>query len=589
MLKENLVHRIKAYVAGADTETVTEVLDAVLEACVAGDSGAEQLEDAFGKDVDFGTGGLRGIMGAGSNRLNRVTVAKATQGLAEYIRQVAGDGGSVVITHDSRNQSEEFARQAALVVAGNGLKAYLSKTLRPTPWLSFAVRHLSATAGIVVTASHNPREYNGYKVSWDDGGQVLPPHDRAIIDAARAVDSMRDVSVADWDNAIDSGRIVLIEEEIDEAYLAAIYKQRVQQEANLPSIRIAYTPLHGTGGTLVPTALAQWGFTQVDNEPSQSTPDGNFSTASSPNPEERVALERVLELARTTGADLVMATDPDADRIGIAVPSGDDFVLLSGNQVAALLAWYVCSTRQREGARQVIVKTIVTSNLVARIAEERQVQCESVLTGFKYIAEKMREYETAEPRREFLMGCEESYGYLVGGHCRDKDAVVSACVIAEMVAWLKAQGKSLVDALNELYLRHGVHVERQLSKSLPGLSGTQRIQEMMEKLRTDPPSEIAGVPVTSVTDLKINRRRNSDGQITEGLGFPASNVIIMDLGDGSQVVARPSGTEPKIKFYFMIVGDRNSLEPNALAEEVSRAEAKCQSLVSAFDEWIDQV
>lgn len=600
-LKPELVQKIRAFSDGADAETLRSVVDELLTAN-ADPEAASNLEDAFYRDLDFGTGGLRGLMGVGTNRMNRMTVAKATQGLCNYIMQHVGNAGagSVVIAHDSRLRSREFAEEAARVVAGNGLKAYLFKELRPTPELSFAVRHLRATAGVVVTASHNPKEYNGYKVSWDDGGQVLPPHDRGIIAEVRRISSGSQVKRAELDEAVRSGKIELIGEEIDAAYLDAIDAVRMRRDLTASrgkELQIVYTPLHGTGITLVPRALERWGFTQVTIVPEQETPDGNFPTTKSPNPEERAALKLSVELAKKVGAYIVLATDPDADRIGIAIKHEDDFQLVTGNQVGALLAFYIAETLKEQNnlsGTPVFVKTIVTTELIAEIARDYGIGLEDCLTGFKYIAERMRAYEDqgtdGKPAKRFLMGCEESYGYLVGTHARDKDSIVTACVIAEMALWAKTQGKTIIDILHQVYAKYGVHMEAQVSRTMAGKTGMEKIDQLMEKLRKSPPKKIAKIDVASVTDINADTVRDLPaGKESAGPGLPKSNVVMFKLTDGSTIVARPSGTEPKIKFYFMVV-DKEAAGTTDMAvveKRIAACRTKTEALIQDFSRLTD--
>lgn len=564
--------RIDNYLAGADADTRTSV-EKMITVANGGDPAAiSELQEAFGRELDFGTGGLRGLMGEGTNRMNRIVVAKATQGLAQYVKSQRPKG-SVVIAYDSRNRSDEFAREAARVVAGNGLRAYLFKDLRPTPELSFAVRHLGATAGVVVTASHNPKEYSGYKVSWEDGAQVLPPHDKAIIQQVRAVQSLEQVQLADFDEAVSAGSIVLLGEELDTAYLEALQAVRLRGELTNSQgreLKIVYTPLHGTGIRVVPRALESWGFSNISIVPEQAEPNGDFPTTKSPNPEERVALELALKLAQKENADIVLATDPDSDRLGFAVCHEGDFQLVTGNQAGALLAWYICETLQSEGRlpdNAAMVTTIVTTSLIKAVTDSYGVELGLCLTGFKHIANLMRQYEQpgpdGRPSRTFLMGCEESYGYLVGTHCRDKDAVVAACVVAEMALWAKTRGLTIIDLLNQLYQKYGVHAESQVSRTMPGLSGMADMEALMERLRTSPPKDIAGIPVVTLTDIERDKQTDlTTGQTSAGPGLPESNVLLFHLQDGSTVVARPSGTEPKIKFYFMVV-DRENLPISA--------------------------
>jgi len=592
-LTPEISDRITNYLAGADAATTSEIMDLQAAAATGDEEALGVLTESFGRDLDFGTGGLRGIMGHGTNRMNHTVVAKATQGLAQYVKS-HNPKGSIAIAYDSRNRSAEFAREAARVAAGNGLKAYLFADLRPTPELSFAVRHLGATAGIVVTASHNPKEYSGYKVSWEDGGQVLPPHDRGIIEQVRSVQSMNQVELADFDQAVAEGSIVMLGEETDRAFFEALQLVRLRQpltDSRGGELKIVYTPLHGTGIRVVPEALRQWGFTSVQIVPEQAEPNGDFPTTKSPNPEERVALELAIGLAEETKADIVLATDPDADRLGIAVRHDSDYQLITGNQLGALLAWYICETLHERGTlpeNGAMVKTIVTTDLITAIADEYNVHLDNCLTGFKHIANLMRQYEepntVGEPTKQFLMGCEESYGYLVGTHCRDKDAVVAACVVSELALWAKTNGFTIVDILHQLYQRYGVHVESQVSQTMPGLAGMQDMENLMNRLREIPPREIAGIHVTEVTDIENDTRRHLASDETKpGPGLPKSNVLLFNLSDGSKIVARPSGTEPKIKYYFMVVDRENlPIEKNEVISDLARCHEKDKTLQKAW-------
>lgn len=593
MLNTDLQSRIDNYLLSADAEENRLIQEKIALANAGDEAALTDLRDSFGKDLDFGTGGLRGIMGIGSNRMNCINIAKATQGLAKYILSQKGSAGAVAIAYDSRQNSKLFAEEAASVVAGNGLKAYVFADVRPTPELSFAVRRLNATAGIVITASHNPKEYNGFKVSWDDGGQVLPPHDKAIIAEVRSVGSLADVKKTDFQKGVEEGSIVLLDETFDEEFLSAIDKVKLRSDltqARGGELSIVYTPLHGTGIRVVPAALSRWGFTNVNIVHEQAEPDGTFPTTLSPNPEEEVALALALKLADEVKGDLIMATDPDADRLGIAVRHNGEMRLITGNQLCALMVWYICQTHKELNSfpeRPMIVKSIVTTELVKAITKDYGVGLDNCLTGFKYVAELMRLYEMENPPRHFLMGCEESYGYLVGGHARDKDAVVAACVTAEMALWAKTQGKTLVDILEELYSRYGVHVESQISKTMAGLAGMESMQKLMDSLRTNPPDAIGGIPVATMTDLIDDTVWDFEGRMkVYGPGLASSNVLLFQLTDGSLVVARPSGTEPKIKFYFMVV-DKENL-PILAADVQSRIEG-CRQKDARLREAILQI
>lgn len=595
MLSQSAIGNLKNFTRGGDEKTTAETLEFLVNA-LSCEGGEALVEDAFYRDLEFGTGGLRGIMGPGTNRMNTQVVAKATQGLAAYVKKAAGEGAGIAIAHDSRLNSEAFAKIAAQVIAGNGLKAYLFEDMRPTPELSFAVRFLKCAAGIVITASHNPKEYNGYKVSWSDGAQVTPPHDTGIIDEVRAVSDMDSVCLMDFDSAVAAGKIVMIGEQVDKAFLAAGDTIRVRRELTEKrggELKIVYTPLHGTGITMVPKALAAAGFTSVVCEPKQSVPDGTFPTTKSPNPEERVALELALALADKEGADVVIATDPDADRVGSAVRHNGEMTLITGNQLGALLAYYVCKSMADTGTlptRPSVVTTIVTTRLAEHVAKSFGVQTDYCLTGFKWIAGVMRDYELnpdptdGKPRRGAIMGFEESYGYLFGTHVRDKDAVSSATLVCEMALWAKTQGLSLIDMLHKLFCDFGVHLEQQVSLTMPGKTGMEQIAKLMAGLRSNPPRQVAGIDVVKIDDIDSDTTTSvKDGTQAKGPGLPKSNVLGFYLADGSLVYARPSGTEPKVKFYMMVV-DRDGLPFSTadLPARIQACEAKRDRLAADF-------
>lgn len=515
------------------------------------ETGGDALIEAFYTDLEFGTGGLRGIMGHGTNRMNAYTVAMATQGLANYIKAAKVEGPAVAIACDSRNRSPEFARVAAEVLAGNGIRAHLFSELRPTPELSFAVRHLGCTAGIVLTASHNPKEYNGYKVYWTDGGQIVPPHDAGIIAEVRQVTGPSAVQRA----AADSPLIETIGESVDEAYRDVLKSYRLHPGliATGSDLPIVYTPLHGTGAVSVIPALAANGFRNVQVVASQAEPDGNFPTVHSPNPEEGAALESAIALGQSLGAALVMGTDPDSDRVGIAVPEGDNWRLLNGNETGALLVDYVISATRSAGRLQpgdYLAKTVVTSDLIASLGRESGLPVYETLTGFKWIADVIRRRES-EPG-SFLVGGEESYGYLIGEAVRDKDAVAAACLIAECAHAAAEEGKTLLDKLREIHERHGVWQEALISLKKEGRQGKAEIAAMMESFRTDTPRELAGETVVEFRDYRDGKVRNLITGDTADIGLPSSNVVSFRTELGTLVTARPSGTEPKIKFYFSV-------------------------------------
>jgi len=526
-----------------------EITRREVEAMIA--AGGDELIEAFYTDLEFGTGGLRGIMGHGTNRMNAYTVAMATQGLANYILDAQVDSPAVAIAHDSRNRSSEFALVAAEVLAGNGIRAHLFQELRPTPELSFAVRHLGCTAGIVLTASHNPKEYNGYKVYWSDGGQIVPPHDAGIIAKVREVSGPSEVRRA----AADSQWIEMISDAVDEAYRDVLRSYRlheglVNDGSDLP---IVYTPLHGTGAVSVLPALAANGFRNVQVVESQSQPDGNFPTVHSPNPEEGAALEAAIALGSETQSALVMGTDPDSDRVGIAVPEGAGWRLLNGNETGALLVDYVVTATRLAGRLQqgdYLAKTVVTSDLISALGREAGLPVHETLTGFKWIADVIRRQES-EPG-SFLVGGEESYGYLIGEAVRDKDAVAAACLIAECAHAASEEGKSLLDKLREIHERHGVWQESLVSLKKEGRQGKAQIAGIMDAFRNDTPQELAGEKVIEFRDYRAGEVRDMLTGGVSPIGLPLSNVVSFRTELGSLVTARPSGTEPKIKFYFSV-------------------------------------
>lgn len=511
----------------------------------------ETLSDAFYKNLEFGTGGLRGIMGAGSNRMNRYTLGMATQGLCNYLKQnFPGEQVKVAIAHDSRNNSDLFARISTDIFSANGIKVYLFEALRPTPQLSFAIRHLGCQSGVVVTASHNPKEYNGYKVYWNDGAQVTAPHDKNIIAEVNKITSIDEVKFeANNDN------VALVGAELDEAYMAEVLKLSISQEAikNQHDLKIVYTPLHGTGITLVPEVLARFGFTNVHIVEEQAKPDGNFPTVVYPNPEEKEAMTLALKKAAELDADLILATDPDSDRVGIAVKNlKGEFILLNGNQTGAILINYLLQAWQKAGkltGKEFIVKTIVTTDLIKEIAESYGVKHYETLTGFKYIAEKIRELEGQEV---YIGGGEESYGYMIGDFVRDKDGISACALIAEMAAVAKDNGQSLFEMMTEMYTKYNFYKEELVSFTKKGQRGAEEIQQMMAEMRANPPQSIAGSPVIEVSDFKLSTRKNLISGEETKLGLESSNVLQYLTQDGSKISARPSGTEPKIKFYISV-------------------------------------
>jgi len=531
------------------------------------------FNEAFYTELEFGTGGLRGLMRLGSNGINRYTVGLATQGLANYVLQASATQ-SVAIAFDSRNQSPEFAREAATVLAANGVNVWLFEELRPTPELSFAVRLHGCTAGIVITASHNPKEYNGYKVYWSDGGQIVPPNDKELLAAVRAV------SLADVKRSGGSGTIRSLGRETDEAYLGALETLSLNRQGN-SALGIVFTALHGTSITLLPEALRRWGFSKVDVLESQAAPDGNFPTVHSPNPEESAALAQAVARAEERGYDFVVGCDPDSDRVGIAVRDDqNELVLLNGNQAAAVLMDYVLAQRSAQGSmppNPFVASTVVTSPLLLRVAEHYGVDATETLTGFKWIAEQIR---LREGKQHFVVGGEESYGYLAGDFVRDKDAIGSACLLAEAAAYHAAQGSSFYRALLDLYARHGVHQDELLSVTKPGRSGLEEIQAIMSRLRTNAPSDVAGFDVAEVLDYQSQSRTAVATGAKTPIALPKSNVIQLVLANGDRITARPSGTEPKIKYYFNVVGSH--LDEANRAAQYRRLRSELAARVEAY-------
>ena len=510
-----------------------------------------ELEESFYKDLEFGTGGLRGIMGIGSNRMNKFTVGMATQGLANYLHAVFPDQDiSVAIAYDSRNNSPYFADITASVFSANDIRVYFFTELRPTPELSFALRHFNCQSGVVITASHNPKEYNGYKAYWDDGAQVTPPHDVNIIDEVRKISGIDEINFKK-----NKTYIQRIGVEIDDLYLTEVKKLSLNPDviARQKNLKIIFSPLHGTGITLVPRILKELGFNNVHVIKEQAEPDGNFPTVIYPNPEEAEALSLALTKAQELDADLIMATDPDADRVGIAVKNNHgDFQLLNGNQTASLLIHYLISQWKAHGkidGRQYIVKTIVTSELMDAIAAKHGVECFNTLTGFKYIAIILRELEG---KKEFIGGGEESYGFMISDFVRDKDAVSACAMIAEMTAYAQDHGKSLFDMMIDIYVTYGFYLERLISVTKKGISGEEEIARMMKSLRENPPTEVNGSKLVAVRDYASSEEKDLVAGNVKKLDFPASNVLQFFTADGSKISARPSGTEPKIKFYFSV-------------------------------------
>jgi phosphoglucomutase len=567
-IPSSIMQRYEAWLndPGIDAETKRE-----LEALRGQEA---EIEDRFYRDLEFGTGGLRGVIGAGTNRMNRYTVGLATQGLAQYLLANAAEAGdgkapSCVIAHDSRRFSPEFALETALVLAANGVRAYVFEGLRPTPELSFAVRELGASAGVVITASHNPPEYNGYKVYGPDGGQIVVGVAERVLAEIRKVPGLAAVKRISREEAERSGLLQWIGEEIDRRYVEAVTGVSLSGDGSLrqalKDIRILYTPLHGSGNRLVRMALAAIGAEQVRVVPEQELPDGNFPTVKSPNPEEWSAFELAIAQGQAWGADIIIGTDPDADRMGAVVRHNGEYRILTGNQSGALMIYYVCSRLQERGKlpeNGVVIKTIVTSEMGAKIAESFGLQVMNTLTGFKYIGEKMTLFERTGTH-SFVFGYEESYGYLAGMYARDKDAVLASMLICEAAAYYKQQGKTLIDVLEELYARFGYFKERLESRTLKGKEGMARIRAIMEEWRSAPPERIGGSRVARVLDYSTG--------IDD---LPRENVLKFILEDGSWFCVRPSGTEPKIKCYFAVCGTSHADADDRLSRLTSEVMAK---------------
>ena len=514
------------------------------------DGDEKLLQEAFYKNLEFGTGGLRGVIGVGSNRVNKYTIGMATQGFANYLNQSFPKPVSVAIAYDSRNNSKELANITANVFAANDMKVYLFEDLRPTPELSFAIRHLGCQGGVVLTASHNPKEYNGYKAYWDDGAQLVPPHDKNVISEVEKITDVNDVKWTGGEHNIE-----IIGKEIDDVYInmvkgLSIYPDIIKEQSDL---KIVFTPIHGTGIKLVPAALKAFGFTNVTIVEEQSTPDGNFPTVEYPNPEERETMRIGLEKAKAIDADILLGTDPDADRVGVGVKNNKgEWILLNGNQTAMMAFTYIMEARKNKGIageNDMVVKTIVTTNMIDKIAAANDVKCYNVLTGFKWISSLIKEKEGKE---NYVVGGEESFGLMIGNEVRDKDAVSAVALICEMAAVERSKGKTLYDKLIELSVEHGLYLEDLISITKKGMDGAQQIADMMEESRNNPPKEIVGVKVKQLLDYEKQEGKNLLTGESFKIELPKSNVLQYILEDDTVISARPSGTEPKIKYYFSV-------------------------------------
>jgi phosphoglucomutase len=537
------------------------------------------LQDAFYRNLEFGTGGLRGLMGVGTNRVNKYTIGMATQGFSNYLlKTYPNESIAVVVGHDSRNNSRFLAETTAQVFAANGIKVYLFEDLRPTPELSYAIRTLQCKAGVVCTASHNPKEYNGYKAYWNDGGQLVPPHDKNVITEVEAIQSLEEVK---WNGG--ESLIEIIGASMDEAYIKMLQSLSVYPEviAAQSDLKIVYTPIHGTGITLVPKVLAAYGFKNVHVVEEQATPDGNFPTVAYPNPEESETMRIGLEKAKALDADILLGTDPDADRVGIGVKNHKgEWVLMNGNQTAVLAFAYMMEARRAKGIaapNDMVITTIVTTEMINEVAKQNEVNCYNVLTGFKWIAELVKEKEGKE---NFIIGGEESFGLMIGDKIRDKDAVSAVALLCEMAAYEKSKGKSLFDKMIELYMQYGFYYEQLISITKKGMNGQQEISDMMEGYRKQPPAEIAGEQVVTLLDYQLQLSTNLLTGTETKIALPKSNVLQFVTADGTKISARPSGTEPKIKFYFSV----NTVLPNreSFDEVYAHLQNKINHIIAAM-------
>jgi len=573
MEKNAILERARDYIAKESDTAFKAEVEALIQ---AGDM--KELEDRFYRDLEFGTGGLRGVIGGGYNRMNSFVVRRATQGMCDYINAtIKGKSLSACVAYDSRHYSDVFALDTALIFAANGIKAYLFTSLRPTPELSYAIRKLGADTGVVVTASHNPPAYNGYKAYWNDGAQVIEPHDAGIIDRVNAVSAIKSMPK---EEAIAKGMLVMIDKQIDDPYIAMVKSKLFRPDlikAMAGDVKVVYTPLHGTGAMPFERVMGELGLSVV-TVPEQRAPDGDFPTVSYPNPEESAALKMALELGAKVKADVVMATDPDADRLGIAVPNGSGgFTLITGNQLGALHADYILLSRKELGLmpkRPATIKSIVTTELQSRIARSYGAECHDCLTGFKWIADTMRRFE--QDGRDFVYATEESYGYLVEDEVRDKDGISAAAMTAEMTLYWRSKGKSLLQRLDEIFIQHGYHEERGFNKYFEGPTGMNVMRGIMDAYRARQPVTLGGIRVERIRDIKTGKAWKV-GAAAEKVDLPPSDVIQWYLTDGTMVTVRPSGTEPKIKYYVLA---RTEVGPGGLAAARASSAAKVDAILA---------
>ncbi len=576
LIPADIMKRVQSWLSGPYDDATKAEIQSKLK------NDAQNLIDAFFTDLSFGTGGLRGLMGIGTNRLNRYTIQIATQGLANYLLQQkkAAEKISVFIGFDSRHHSQEFARQSACVLAGNGIHVYLLPELRPTPYISFGCRHFHCDAAIMITASHNPKEYNGYKVYGSDGAQVVHPHDTGIMQEVAKIKTLSQVRQV----PLDDPHIELVDLSLDSAYLDAIRPLQHFPKDNRSdgkNLAIAYTSLHGTGITIVPKALNDWGFTTIHPVDAQIKPDGNFPTVPFPNPEYPEALKLGIEKMVATSSDLLIANDPDADRIGIAVMHQGKPVILNGNEVAAICVDYLCTINQMP-TKAAFVTTIVTTELIKAISQANHMSCFEVLTGFKYIGEKIHEWELQQDGFRFIFGAEESYGYLLGTHARDKDAIITSCLIAEIALQAKKEKKTLVDRLHAIYRQYGIYREKQASLNFqPGKEGMEEMEKLMLSLRTHIPKTIGNLAIIGIEDYQTGKGilgLHSSNQKDYLITLPQSDVLLFRLEDQSRLVIRPSGTEPKIKIY----ASTTHPAPEIIADGLDQCDAKLKQLIEAL-------
>ncbi len=570
-MNEVIAQKVASWLAGNYDENTKKAILQLQE------NDQNELAESFYKNLEFGTGGLRGLMGVGTNRINKYTIGMATQGFSNYLlKAYPGEKISVAIAHDSRNNSRFFAETTAQVFAANGFSVYLFEALRPTPELSFAIRNLNCKAGVVCTASHNPKEYNGYKAYWNDGGQLVPPHDKNVITEVEAIQSVDDVK---WTGG--EANIQLLGSEMDDKYIKmvkslSVYPEIIEQQKDL---KIVYTPIHGTGITMVPKVLSAFGFKNVHIVEEQSIPDGNFPTVNYPNPEESETMSIGLKKAKELDADILLGTDPDADRVGVGVKNHKgEWVLMNGNQTAVLAFAYLMEARRAKGvanANDMVITTIVTSEMINEVAKQNKVACYNVLTGFKWIAELIKEKEGKE---NYVIGGEESFGLMIGDQIRDKDAVSAVALLCEMAAYEKSKGRTLFDKMIELYVQYGFYYENLISITKKGMNGQQEIANMMESYRQAPPKSINGSKVATLLDYELQKGTNLLTGENWKINLPKSNVLQFITEDGSKISARPSGTEPKIKFYFSVNTQLENI--NAFDEVYALLTKKIDGIIS---------